>query len=188
MLKTEFTHRFLLVVAIALVVVTGCSEISSAIQAQAALDRGFDYAIEGDLDSAFLEFEKAIELNPDFAAAYDARGTVHLERGLLDLAIADYDRAIELDPNISIFFGDRGLAYMRNGDFDRAIRDLEKVLEMEDDVRITAYAYRNLGEIYAVSERNDLAIENFQEALRISEDPILTKDVSEFLDLLGASN
>lgn len=185
--KMKPSVRFLPLVMIAVVLIAGCSEISNAIEAQAALDRGYDFAIDGDLDSAFIEFEKAIELDANFAATYDARGTAFLERGRLDRAIADYDKAIELDPDVAIYYADRGLAHLRSAEVDLAISDFKKAIELDDNDSITALAYRNLGETYMVIGLEDRAIDNFQEVLKISDDPNLRKEAEDFLESLGAA-
>ena len=44
-------------------------------------------------------FRKAIELDPNDAAAYNNRGISYSDLGQYQRAIEDYDKAIELDPN-----------------------------------------------------------------------------------------
>jgi tetratricopeptide (TPR) repeat protein len=44
---------------------------------------------------------KAIDLNPNLALAYAARGLAYEHKGDRDRAIADYSKAIELDPNLA---------------------------------------------------------------------------------------
>lgn len=185
--KSKSSVPSLLMAMIMLVLVTGCSVISNAFEAQAALDRGYAFAIDGDLDSALAEFERAIELAPGFAPAYDARGTVFLEKGQLERAIADYDKAIELDPDIAMFYGERGVAYLRSGKADLAIADFEMAVELDDDSEITALAYRNLGEVYVLNGQDARAAESFREVLRISADPYLKEVAEGFLESLDAA-
>ena len=49
---------------------------------------------------AIADYDKAIELDPNFAAAYTNRGTAKAQLKQYSEAIADYDKAIELDPNL----------------------------------------------------------------------------------------
>jgi len=60
--------------------------------------RGIELADRGWFDEAKREFEKAIELDPESAHAYDNLGTVHVEKGDLDNALAVYLKALSSDP------------------------------------------------------------------------------------------
>jgi len=50
-------------------------------------------------DLALVDFTKAIELNPNYADAYNYRGLIYYNQSKYDLALADYTKAIELNPN-----------------------------------------------------------------------------------------
>ena len=50
------------------------------------------------------DFNKAIELNQNFAEAYGNRGISYLELGQYQRAIEDHDKAIELDPNHAVAY------------------------------------------------------------------------------------
>ena len=45
------------------------------------------------------DYDKAIELDPNDAEAYNNRGNSYRDLGQYQRAIEDYDKAIELDPN-----------------------------------------------------------------------------------------
>ena len=51
----------------------------------------------GDFAGAITAYNKAIELNPNLAAAYNNRGVAKRHLGQTEAAIADYDAAIRLD-------------------------------------------------------------------------------------------
>ena len=63
---------------------------------------------KGDLDGALADFNKAIELKPDYVNAYDARGNVRSKKGDLDGALADYNKAIGLNPTNFNAYDNRG--------------------------------------------------------------------------------
>ena len=64
-------------------------------------NRGVVKYDQGDLQGALSDYNKALELNPGDAEAYNNRGVVKYERGDLEGATKDFDRAIELDPRLS---------------------------------------------------------------------------------------
>lgn len=66
-------------------------------------DRARAYNIRGlvrfqtdDYDGAIADYDQAIKLDPQFAAAYYNRGLAHEDKGSRNLAIADLKRAIGL--------------------------------------------------------------------------------------------
>jgi tetratricopeptide (TPR) repeat protein len=62
-------------------------------------NRGLALKMLGQLEKAHLDYSKAIELNPTFAAAYTNRGNVRLLRNDSVGAIEDFRTALELDPS-----------------------------------------------------------------------------------------
>ena len=59
---------------------------------------GYRSLDQGDLDAAIQDYDKAIELDPQYAKAYNNRGNARYDQGDLDAAIQDYTKAIELNP------------------------------------------------------------------------------------------
>ena len=55
----------------------------------------------GDYTGAIADCDKAIELEPNFALAYHARGFAKAKLKEYEGAIKDYDKAIELDPKLA---------------------------------------------------------------------------------------
>lgn len=62
------------------------------------LKRGLAKQNTDDLPGALADFNKAIELDPKFAIAYNNRGLAKRMTGDLEGALADFTTAIELDP------------------------------------------------------------------------------------------
>ena len=63
---------------------------------------------------AIADYDKAIELDPNFALAYMNRGKAKAELKQYSEAIADYDKAIELDPNFALAYTNRGVTQKLN--------------------------------------------------------------------------
>jgi|GEM_PF-2049966 len=61
---------------------------------------------QGKVNDALALFDKAIEINPDFVAAWDGKGNILNELGKYDEAIKAFERATELDPkSLSSWYG-----------------------------------------------------------------------------------
>jgi Flp pilus assembly protein TadD len=54
-----------------------------------------------------------MQVDPNYANAYNDRGVTYEVKRDYDLAIADYTKAIELDPNRALFVNNRGRAYCK---------------------------------------------------------------------------
>ena len=59
---------------------------------------GAAYVEKGAPDLAIPVLDKAIELSPQYASAYNNRGLAYQAKGELDLAQRDFNKAAEIDP------------------------------------------------------------------------------------------
>ena len=73
---------------------------------------------------AIQDFDRAIELDPKDAEAFDGRGRAHVAQGENEAAIADYDKAIALKPDPAEAHFGRGIAGFLAGRFEAASADL----------------------------------------------------------------
>ena len=120
---------------------------------------------EGEYDRAILEYNKAIEIDPNYASAYMNRGKTYADKGEFDRAILEYNKAIEIDPRYATAYFNRGIAYANKDEYVRAILDYTKAIEI--DPRFTE-AYYNRGMIYANKGEYDRAILDYTKAIEIN--------------------
>ena len=113
----------------------------------------------GDVDGALQSFAWAIQIAPDFAPAYVARGTVYLAQGELRRALAEADAALKADPASAAAHALRGETLRmlgRSGPATEAFRQalaLDPSLQ-EDTFRsrwLAALATHNGGRLLALS-------------------------------------
>ncbi len=115
--------------------------------------------------AACLPFlNRAVELNPDHAIAFNNRGTAYGNLKQYEQAIADYDRAIELDPNYARAYNNRGTAYADLQQHEQAITDYDQAISL--DPNDTA-AYDNRGLAYYNLKRYEQAIADFDQGIAI---------------------
>jgi tetratricopeptide (TPR) repeat protein len=87
----------------------------------------------GDLDGALADFNKAIELKPDYSSAYVARGTVKKQKGDLDGALADLSQSIVFDPKNADAYDRLASAELAKGDVTSAWVHCNRAIELKPD-------------------------------------------------------
>lgn len=76
------------------------------------------------------DYDKVIQLNPEFVYAYFNRGNLRCTQRDFRAAILDYTDAIQRDPEFAEAYFNRGLARLSQGDVSRGIADLSKAGEL----------------------------------------------------------
>ena len=92
------------------------------------------YASKYDYARAIKDYNHAIKLRPDHAAAFDGRGLAHANRLNFELAIKDYDQAIKLRPDDAKARYHRGLAKFGLCDLDGADADIAEARVLDPNV------------------------------------------------------
>jgi tetratricopeptide (TPR) repeat protein len=59
--------------------------------------------------AAITDYDKAIQLKPNYAYAYSNRGLAKVSLGQHAAAITDYDKAIQLKPDVVETYNNRGM-------------------------------------------------------------------------------
>ena len=122
-----------------------------------------------DLPQATGEFQRAIELNPNYATAHQWYGRTTLSRlGRFDEAIAECKRAVELDPLSLAINADLGSIYYFARHYDEAIDQMRKTLEMDPGFYV---AHWNLGRALEVKSALNAALGEYQKARALNDDP-----------------
>src|SRR5438128_11664480 len=67
--------------------------------AKAQVEFGWDVAMKGLWNEATFRWEKAVELDPTYAAAWNDLGIAYEQQGKFDQARKAYEKAIGLEPN-----------------------------------------------------------------------------------------
>ncbi|WP_373537852.1 tetratricopeptide repeat protein [Microcoleus sp.] len=79
---------------------------------------------------SIADYDRAIQLNPNDAIAYNNRGVTKYALGRNQEAIADYDRAIQLNPNYADAYKNRGNLKSTLDDKQSAIEDYQKAADL----------------------------------------------------------
>jgi tetratricopeptide (TPR) repeat protein len=108
------------------------STVSSTAQmsAENLVDRGNDRYEKKDYQGAIEDYDRAIQLKPNYVEAYIDRGWAKGDSGDNQGAISDYTKAIELNPSYADAYNGRGDAKSNLGDNQGAIADYQKAAEL----------------------------------------------------------
>ena len=126
---------------------------------------GFDF----DSPKAIAEFERALQLNPNYATAHHWFGAGPLlALGRFDESIVEAKRSIELDPLSMINNADFGNDYYYARRYDEAIAQLRKTVEIEPRFYLAHY---NLGQALQMKGELPEAIAEYRKASELDDDP-----------------
>ncbi len=137
-------------------------ELAETQRANVYNDRGIAKWRLSRLKEAIDDFNQAITLYPEYAAAYNNRGNVLIELSLLDEAVKDFDQAISLWPSYGAAYNNRANAFQKLGRLDNALRDYTKAIEFMPN---NAAPINGRGKVHAASERKHAAIRDFSRAI-----------------------
>jgi tetratricopeptide (TPR) repeat protein len=140
----------------------GSGELSKEELADAYNRRGTSYDHAGDLGRAIADYDRAIEVKPDFWKPYGNRGTAYHEKGEYERAFSDLTKSIDLSPEPEVAYFRRGVRYHDRERYDEAIADFDQVINFEPGSG-PAYVYR--GHAYLVMHNYDNAIADFGRAI-----------------------
>jgi len=118
--------------------------------ADAHYNLGLALATNGDDDGAERELNRALELNPQQAAAFRALGVTQMHEGKLEQAENNLRRALEVMPSDAEAANNLGTVQLRLKDYDGAVQSLERAIELNPNL-IKAHA--NLAQAYQRSGR-----------------------------------
>lgn len=142
-------------------------QVSDAETVEALIRRCWARRENGDLETALVDCDVALEIDPEHPEAYNVRGAVYNAMNEPDRAIEDFDRALRLAPDFAVAYNNRGNAYDAKGEHDRAIQDFDQALRFNPDY---VHAYNNRGNTYEGMGQYIRAIEDFDRALRLAPD------------------
>jgi type IV pilus assembly protein PilF len=127
---------------------------------------GISYLNDNNIQPAFTELQKALELNPDDKEIHNALGVIYLTK-LEDYtkAIEHFQKALSIDKSYSEAATNLGNAYANMKKFNEAIESY-KIALSNPQYKNAAMALNNLGMVYYRLSKLDEALSAFKEALK----------------------
>lgn len=124
-------------------------------------DKGY---VETDDNIKIEYYTRAIELDSQYAAAYNNRGHTYQALGQNQPALDDFNRAIELNPGFEPAYINRGNIYQKLDRPEDAVQDFSKAIELETKY---TFAYYNRGMSYKNLGRYEEALLDFNKAVQL---------------------
>ncbi len=104
-------------------------------------NRGVVKKDKGDNQGALSDFNRAIELMPEFHEAYNNQGIALFNLGRINESLASFTKAVELDSTYTDAFCNRGIVRAKTNDPGGSISDLTRTLRIDPDY-LKAYTGR----------------------------------------------
>jgi tetratricopeptide (TPR) repeat protein len=119
--------------------------------AREAFDAGVRLLKSTRYDQAILNFNRALDLQPNFAEAYRMRGRAYVAESNSDLAIRDFSRVAKLEPHDASALAERGFAHLEKKDYANAVADADRALAQDPNLgrayNLRATARRSQGNL-----------------------------------------
>lgn len=133
------------------------------------------YYEAGKLDDAVTAYQKAIQLNPSYDAAYANLGAVYYAQQKLSLAEEAYAQANTISPGDADIIYNLGAIYLQQAvstatgvpdqaRLDQALVQIKKAIELNPQL---AEPYYGLGVAYQLTGNNEEAIKAFEQFLKL---------------------
>src|SRR6266853_4990778 len=100
------------------------------LHAQESYDAGVRLIRATRYEEAILNFDRTIDLKPDFAEAYRLRGKAYMAETKPDAAIPDFTKLAQMRPADPDPLVERGFAYLDKKDYAKAIADADRALAL----------------------------------------------------------
>ena len=124
--------------------------------------RGNAYKALENYLAAITDYTQALQLDPNFANAYNNRATSRASLGDIQGSIADFTQAIQIDPQDAITYYNRGILLKKYGNKQGAIADFSSVIGINPNFQD---AYENRGILRFELEDYEGTIEDLTRAI-----------------------
>ena len=123
---------------------------------------GNSYSDVGDIESALVAFERAVEINPALSESRANLGNIYLKKGQVTKAINEYQAALDINPNDAKTHNNLGNAYTQRGSLGYAVSEYSRAIGLDPNF---VDGYKNLALVYSKQQRYGRAIAELKKAI-----------------------
>jgi tetratricopeptide (TPR) repeat protein len=141
--------------------------IASAPQrAEKQFQEGMKHMNPGQYPQAITDFNRALEIKPQYPEVLLQRANAHKILSEIDAALADYQAAADLNSNLAPAHNGIAMIYVERHDARHALEELNKSISLEP----TTDAYYQRGEIFESQGEHQKAIQDYDQAIAQARD------------------
>jgi tetratricopeptide (TPR) repeat protein len=127
-------------------------------------ETGLLFASGKNYEQAVESFEQAVQIKPDFFAAWNDRGNSMCNLGRYEEAIRSCRKAISLNPNYLDAYDSLGFIYYRQKDYPSEIKTYQQAIKIDST---EAYLYFKRGDSYRLMGYYEEALKDFERAIEL---------------------
>ena len=136
--------------------------LSTAVRANTYRERGRQHRLARNYEQALADFNRAIDLKPQYADALAGRGETYRFMDRYEEALADFNRAIDLDPEDPWVIVSRGETYRSMDRYEEALADFNRAIDLDPE---WAWAIASRGQTYRSMGQYEEALADFNRAI-----------------------
>ena len=146
-------------------------EMAVTVQGAEMEDLHYNYALalakKGRAKEAIQQYERALEIWPDYPEALNNLGNLLVKEKRFGEAIKYFQEAVEIEPDYAKGYNNLGTALGQDGRANEALLQFLKAVQIDPDYIEARY---NLAMSYLIQDRASEAVVEFQEILRRKPD------------------
>ncbi len=149
------------------ILISGCATVSveELKEAEFHYKMGVSHLNEGNIQMAFVDFQKAYRITPDNKEILNSLGLVYLQLEEFEKAKNLFLRAVSIDSEFSEAYNNLGVTYSKRGQWTEAIDAFKKALA-NPLYQTPERAFYNLGMSYYRVRQYGPAIDAFKDAIK----------------------
>ena len=128
--------------------------------------KGVTLAEQARYDSAYVYFDRAIQVMPNYSQALNNRAAMKIRRGDPAGALVDVSRAISLNSTYRDAYANRAITYSMLGDREKSIADNRRALRLEPRNPGNPAIWADIGDALQQLKRQREAIAAYDEAIQ----------------------
>jgi tetratricopeptide (TPR) repeat protein len=138
--------------------------VSTNTKAMDEYNKGITYFNKEDFADALPYFKKAVEIDPDFAFAWDNLGLCYRKTNNYDDAIKAYQKSLEIDPKGPSPLQNIAVAYEFKKEYEKELDAYQRLAAIYPDDPETFYG---IGRVYILKNDSEKALDNMCKAYNL---------------------
>lgn len=177
---TKSARGLTLVVMTLMFLLSACGD---GVSAEEHFQKGNEFTEAQEYDKAIVEFEAALNEDPEHISAMVNLGVVYYQVGRLDEAIEQYQKAIELKPEDADSHSNLAAAYVQKDQLQKALEEYQRAVDLDPELAEPNFG---LGVVYFKLGRAEEAVQAFErfQELDTGKDQTATDQAEQYLQLL----